>query len=535
MEDLALLESLAPAIKDAALCGLGQTAPNPVLCALRYFRDEFEDHILRHHCAATVCAGMFASPCQHVCPVGMDIPAYVALVRANRLEDAYRVLLRTNPIPAVCGRVCPHPCQSRCRRDQLDEPLAIRHIKRHICDSVERPSMPMAKQNHPEKVAIIGAGPAGLMAAHELCSAGYGVTLFERQPEPGGMMRYAIPSYRLPRDILKADIDAILSGGVELRAGINVGKDIELAEILDQYRAVFLAVGAQRSLSLGLPGVEGPGVMGAVEFLRAVSSGEEVEIGRRVAVIGGGNAAIDAARTAVRLGAQEVNVYYRREAQHLPAYREEIEGAQEEGISIEPLLIPVRILRRGDLLTGVELAPATLTTFDLSARRRPVPMPDKSLEREADTVIVAIGQAPDLSLVEGITQIETTPSRVLAASMGGTGHPRVWAGGDIVTGAATVIDAIRAGRDAARDIDSTLRVIAGEPRSLPLPVEPIEIPREVDEDPVVQPQAKAPMLDAPSRRGNFDEVELGYPRDTAIAEACRCLRCDIDAADHPGI
>jgi len=528
--DIELLEDLAVRIKDAALCGLGQTAPNPVQSTIRYFRDEYEAHIRYHHCAAAVCSALFKSPCQHTCPVGMDIPAYVALVRADRIDDAYRVLKRTNPFPSVCGRVCGHDCQSRCRRGQLDEPVAIMHLKRFISDHATRPEVTELPTTRREKVAVIGAGPSGLTAALELRKRGYAVTVFEELSEPGGMLRWGIPAYRLPRDVLAAEIEEILATGVELKTGVRVGREVSFESLYSEFQAIYLAVGAHRSLPLGIPGEDTEGVHGAVEWLRKYNSGEKVAIGRQVAVIGGGNSAIDAARTATRLGAETVTIYYRRERKDMPAQTHEIAAAEAEGVKIVELAAPVRVVtEKGGGVSGLELAQMHLGDFDRSGRRRPEPIDDSEFTAEVDMIISAISQGSELDFLgeeSGVTQgdvgVEIDGSRC-------TSNPKVWAGGDAVTGPAMVIDAIRAGRDAACSIDCSIREANGEPQWVAPPEDPIEIPFEVDEDTEEQPQTPMPEADPGERNQNFREVELGYTLEMAMAEARRCMRCDANA------
>ena len=310
--DIETLERWAQIMQNTALCGLGQTAPNPVLSTLRYFRHEYEAHIREKHCPAVVCSNLFKSPCQHACPIGMDIPAYIALVRADRLEDAYKVLLKTNPFPGICGRVCDHICETKCRRSTLDEPVNIKYLKRFITDNAPRPSARRAAITQKERIAVVGAGPAGLTAARDLVLKGYGVTVFEALPEAGGMLRWGIPEYRLPRNVLRSEIKDILDLGVEISLNTRVGRDISWNDIEKKFQAVFLAVGAQNSAPIGVEGEDLAGVYGAVEFLREFNLGNRPATGSRVAVIGGGNSAIDAARSALRLGAKEVAILYRR-------------------------------------------------------------------------------------------------------------------------------------------------------------------------------------------------------------------------------
>ena len=317
--DIELLEQMGTIIKNASLCGLGQTAPNPVLSTIRYFREEYEEHIREKRCRAVVCSALFKSPCQHTCPAGMDVPAYVALVRAERFEDAYKVMLRTNPFPSVCGRVCDHKCQSKCRRSNLDEAIAVKYLKRFVADNAPRPKTAPVPVTRKEKIAVIGAGPAGLTAARDLALRGYKVTVFEELPEPGGMLRWGIPAYRLPRDILAGEInDNIQALGVEIKCNTRVGKEISFEQVDREFDYVFLATGAHQSQPMRVDGENLQGVFGSVEFLRDFNTNEEAwlsgkkTLGSKVAVIGGGNSAIDAARVALRLGA-DVTILYRRE------------------------------------------------------------------------------------------------------------------------------------------------------------------------------------------------------------------------------
>ncbi len=524
--DIELLQDLAQSIKDTALCGLGQTAPNPVLSTIRYFRDEYEAHIHEKHCPAAVCSALFKSSCQHTCPVEMDIPAYIALVRADRIDDAYQVLTRTNPFPSVCGRVCGHPCQSKCRRGQLDEPLAIKFIKRFVADNAMKPKVEPIPVTRKERVAVIGAGPSGLTAALELKRRGYAVTVFEELPQAGGMLRWGIPMYRLPREVLDREIKDILDTGVELRTNTRVGRDVSFEELDREFDIIYLAVGAQKSYALNVPGEEAEGVFGAVEMLRSHNLDQEINIGKRVAVIGGGNSAIDSARTAVRMGAEEVTIYYRRQRNDMPAEEAEIRAAEEEGVKIELLVAPSKVITGNGKVSGLELTRMKLGQFDRSGRRRPEPIPGSEFTTQVDTVIAAIGQMADLNFLQDHSGVETTRSAIKVQSGQRTANAKVWAGGDAVTGPAMVIDAIRAGQDAARQIDAAIRAENGEKPWVSPADDTIDIPFEVDEEPVEQPQAPMPETAASERRKDFREVELGYTRQTALAEARRCMRCD---------
>jgi len=531
LADLDLLEDLALVVKDASMCGLGQTASNPVLSTLKYFRHEYEAHIVDRRCPAAVCSALFKSPCQHACPVEMDIPAYVALVQAGRLDDALEVLLRTNPFPSACGRICGHQCQIKCKRAQIDDPVAIMHLKRFITDHAAPRKAEAPPVTRGERVAVIGAGPGGLAAARELRLRGYAVTVFEELPEPGGMLRYGIPAYRLPRDVLDQDIERILGLGVELRTDTRVGRDISFAELERDFAAIFVAVGAHRSLRLGVPGEDADGVHGAVEWLRRYNTTGEAPVGERVAVIGGGNSAVDAARTAKRLGAQQVTIYYRRRRREMPAQPEEIRAAEEEGIAIVELVAPTSITVRKGRVAGIELQRMKLEGFDRSGRKQPVPVEGALAHQDVDTVLTAISQAADLDFLDEAAGVRVGRTWIDAGRDLATSNPKVWAGGDAVTGPAMVIDAVRAGRDAARSIDEALRRAADDAPFEVQEPRPIEIPFAVDEDASDRRQASMPMLDPGSRAEGFAEVEIGFDLRTAIAEAGRCMRCDLNIED----
>jgi len=534
--DIELLEEMAAIIKDASLCGLGQTAPNPVLSTIRYFRKEYEDHILRRRCEAAVCAALFRSPCQHTCPVGMDIPSYIALIRAGRLEDAYRILLRTNPFPSVCGRVCDHKCQSKCRRGKMDEPIAIKFLKRFITDNAPRPGREAVPVTRAERIAVVGAGPAGLTAARDLAIRGYKVTVFEELPEAGGMLRWAIPAYRLPRAIIANEIDAIRNLGVEIRCSTRVGRDIPFASLERDFARIYLTPGAHRSQKLGIPGEGLRGVYGGVEFLRdfntheAAWSAGEKSLGAKAAVIGGGNSAIDAARCAVRLGA-EVTLLYRRERKEMPAAIEEIVAAEQEGIRFEFLVAPVAIVGENGRVGGVRCRRMKLGEFDPGGRKKPLPIDGSEYTLAADAVIAAVGQAPDLSFVppdSGVSINRWACFELAAESASRTTNPRFHAGGDAVTGPDTVIGAIAAGHQAAMEIDAAIRAENGEAAYEEPAEEKIAVPAVIDEENPEAPQAKMPEVRAAERVRSFVEVELGFAAEEAVREACRCLRCDLE-------
>ena len=527
--DIETLERWADILKNTALCGLGQTAPNPVLSTLRYFREEYESHIHDKHCPAAVCSALFKSPCMNACPIGMDIPSYTALIRAGRLSDAYRVLLKTNPFPSICGRVCNHVCESKCRRSTLDVPIDIKNLKRFITDNAPRPPEKPVPVTRKEKIAVIGAGPSGLTAAKDLALRGYGVTVFDQFPEPGGMLRWGIPAYRLPRTVLKEEIDQVLNLGVELRCNTRIGEQISWAQINADFAVVYLAMGAQRSLMNNMEGQELSGVWGAIEFLRELNLGNTPPVGERVAVVGGGNSAIDASRSALRLGAKEVTILYRRTRNDMPALEEEIRAAQTEGVKIRPLVAPLRAQGANGYLKEVVCQNMTLGDFDAGGRRKPMAKLGDEFVLPVDQLILAIGQQLDDpgSLEEtGIQMAERSFVKIKEGWKSATPSPKVFAGGDMVTGPDTVVGAIAAGHRAAAEIDDAIRKWNGEPPFVSSEEE-IEIPFVIDEEIRECPRVLIGEADLSERIRDFREVELGFSREEALREASRCLRCDI--------
>ncbi len=574
-EHIALLEELALAVKDTTMCGLGQTAANPVLSTLRHFRGEYERHVLDKRCGAFVCRDLVGAACQAACPLETEAWRYVALVEKGRYEDAYRVIREANPLPSVCARVCDRQCEQHCQLGAMGaDPIAVRALKRFVTDRVDPsvyqesvyreeetgPSDAQRREGRPEKpaasripVAVVGAGPAGLTAAHDLARAGYRVTLFDAEAEPGGMLMSCIPAYRLPRDVLRKEIQSLLTENITFRGGTALGRHVTLdALFAEGYRAVFLAIGADKSWRLDMAGEELGGVCSSMEFLKAFNLHGEELAGGNVGIIGGGNSAIDAARVAMRQKhVQSVRLLYRRASRDMPAFAEEVEAALEEGIELETLVSPVKIryieaaLREGvkvetmvspvrihaqdGRLVGIECVRNRLGEMDASGRRRPVPIPGSEFTLSLNTLIVAIGERPDSEPLKAMGLEVDKSGRVvvepgtLAASREG-----VFAGGDVVTGPNTVVDAMAAGRRAAQSINRYLRGAAlMEPPKVRLPgvfVEPAAV--EPDEDEV--PARVAPAtLPAPSRQKSFAEVELTFSAEQAAVEARRCLRCDL--------
>jgi NADH-quinone oxidoreductase subunit F len=532
-EDLERLETLAKVLQNASLCGLGQTAPNPVLSTLRYFRHEYEAHIYDKHCPTGVCKRISAPPCQSTCPMGQDVATYVALVGQGEYEKAWEIIRKENPLPMVLGRVCPHPCESQCKRGEVDKPISICSLKRFVADTMRdrlKEIEPPPVLFPDDKIAVVGSGPAGLSAAHDMALKGYPVTIFEELSAPGGMLRTCIPEYRLPRDVLDDEIDAVKRLGVEFKMGVRVGKDVTFDELKEQgYKAFFLGIGAHKGLKLRIPGEdEFKGFLDAIVFLKKANLEEKKAPGKRVCVIGGGNSAIDAARVALRLGAEEVHLVYRRQKEQMPANPKEIEAAIEEGIVLDYLTSPTRIIGDGGKVVGMECIKNKLGDPDASGRRRPVPVEGSEFVIDCDVVIPAISQEPDLSFLNGDLKFNISRWRsfVVDEKTLATNIPGFFAGGDAVTGPATVVEAIAAGHRAATSMDCYLRGKDYSGYWYPKPhlvVDRLELTEE--DDKLVRP--KMHELPVKNRIVCFDEVELGLDEETARLEARRCLRCDL--------
>ncbi|MCF8120454.1 MAG: NADH-quinone oxidoreductase subunit NuoF [Deltaproteobacteria bacterium] len=532
-DDIERLENLSKVIQSASLCGLGQTAPNPVLSTLRYFRHEYEAHIFDKHCPTGICKRLSAPPCQSTCPTGQDVSTYTALIAQGEFRKAWDIIRKENPLPMCLGRVCPHPCESKCTRGDVDKPISICALKRFAADKNrdQLKTIEPAKVLFPEdKVAVVGAGPAGLTVAHDLTLKGYPVTIFEELPVAGGMLHVGIPEYRLPRDVLNDEIDAIKRLGVEIRLGVRVGKDITFDQMKEQgYKAFFLGVGAHKGLKLRIPGEdEFEGFIDATAFLRNVNLGKKEAPGRKVCVIGAGNSAIDAARTSLRLGAEEVHIVYRRQREQMPANPAEVDAADEEGIHIDLLTSPIRILGENGKVVGMECLRNELGEPDASGRRRPVPVEGSEFVIETDVIIPAISQSPDLSFLADSHEfnISRWSSFEVDENTMATNVPGFFSGGDAVTGPATVVQAIGAAHRAAVSMDCYLR---GKPYGgYWYPKPHLTLPRleatEEDEK-LMRPHVKE--LPVRDRVDNFEEVEMGMDEQTAMLEARRCLRCDL--------
>ena len=539
-EDLDALLDIAGTVKECSLCGLGQTCPNPVLTTIKYFRDEYESHIREKKCPAAVCDALMISPCQHTCPVGINIPKYVAHIADGEYLGAIETIRERNPFPAICGRICHHPCESRCRRGELDDPVAIRELKRfaadwyfdHVEELPEPDPFPVTRE---QKVAVVGAGPTGMGCAYFLAGMGYPVTVFEALSVGGGMLSIAIPEFRLPAQVIQNEMDYIAKRGVEIRYNTPVNANFTVEDMRrDGYEAVFIAAGAQKSQRIGIPGESDKlaDFYYGLRFLRDVKLGKKPAVGSRVAVIGGGNVALDAARTALRLGADEVDIYYRRSRSEMPVTEVEYDEAVAEGIQFNFLVSPSRIVTSNGRATGLQCIHMSLGEPDESGRRRPLPVPGSEFQVAADNVIAAVGQAPDLSFLPPDSALERTAWETLVVDDNrlSTNIPGVFAGGDFVTGPGMVIDAIAAGRRAATAIDKYLRSDTSR-------VELFDLKQsgngkgnmpETEGSWETQARSEMPKIPTKQRKGSFEEIERGFTEDVARQEARRCLRCDLE-------
>jgi NADH-quinone oxidoreductase subunit F len=535
LEHLDLLQELAQVVKDTTMCGLGQTAPNPVLSTLRYFPDEYQRHIVEKRCDAFVCKELVGAPCHSACPLGTEAWRYIAHLARGEYEEAYRVIRETNPFPSVCARVCDHQCEERCRLGTTgNRPVAIRALKRFITDNVD-PSIyqPVrAAETDATPVAVIGSGPAGLAAAHYLSLGGHKVTVFEADDKPGGMLVSGIPAYRLRRDVLEKEIASLVDDNVTLKCDTALGRDFTIDDLFDEgCKAVFLALGAHKSRRLNIEGEDLTGVYPAIQFLKAFNlQGKRLAKGH-VGVIGGGNSAIDAARVALRQeGVQSVTILYRRTRLDMPALKEEIQAALQEGVKLETLVSPVKILSKEGVVTGIECVRNELAKMDASGRRTPVRIAGTEFSLPIDTLIVTIGDEPDIDYIASMG-IESTAwgtlridPQTLATSRAG-----VFAGGDVVTGPDTVVNAIAAGKKASLMIGRYLR---GEelkqPSAVRRPRHYVEACALSEEALAEIRRAEPPLLPIEVRRRSFSEVELCLSAEDASREAKRCLRCDLE-------
>jgi len=539
VEDLTKMELLARAIQQSSKCGIGQTAPVPLLLALEHFRDHFLEVIKE---GREVPRGRYlvkvTAPCLNACPAHLDIPTYVELIREGRFAESLEVIREGVCLPGTLGRVCVRPCESNCRRLLVDQAVAIRGLKRFVADyeiwKKRKPRFPVPEAKD-KKVAVIGAGPAGLACAYYLALRGYQVTVFERIDEPGGMAAVGIPDYRLPRPILRKEVEVITSLGVEIRYNTEVGKDLKFSDLRSQYDALFIGVGAQGSAPMRVEGEDKgyKGFIPGVKYLFAINKGQDpYPEGKTVAVVGGGNVAMDCVRTSFRIGKEDVNLLYRRTRREMPANEEEIVEAEEEGVKFHFLCAPTKIIAEGDRVKAVELIRMELGEPDESGRRRPVPIPGSEFVIETDILIPAIGQRVDLSFLEesdGIAQtrwhtVEADPDTMQ------TSQPGVFSAGDCVTGPDVLVRAVANGRIAAEMIDRFLRgqeVSPSDDQLMEKLFSQIGVfdPEERIGIPPGWPREESEILPPEVRKRTFEEVDKGYRTDAAIREATRCLRC----------
>ena len=519
METLAIIEKTARSIVNTADCAIGRDAARLVVDGLEGFRDDYVEHICHHRCLAGL---EIPVPCVNLCPAGVDIPGYMALVGAGRCADAIRLIRKDNPFPTACAYICEHPCEARCRRRMVDDAINIRGLKRYAVDHAgDVPNPPCAPPTG-KKVAVIGGGPSGLSCAYYLALMGHSVTIYEERKQLGGMLRYGIPSYRFPRELLDQEIESILSTGIQVYTGMTVGKDIWLEKLQHEYDCVYIAIGAHQDKKVGIPGEDSRNVMSAVVMLRAIGDNNMPNFhGKQVVVIGGGNVAMDVVRSSIRLGADKVTCVYRRRTEDMTALPDEIEGALAEGAELMTLAAPVRIeADENHVARALWVQPQIIGEVGKDGRPRPnkADLPEQRIP--ADVIVVAIGQGIEM---QGFEQAGVPIKRggtFVAALSGQVGDKdNLFAGGDCVTGPATAIRAIAAGKVAAANIDEHL----GFRHEIEVDID-IPAPRLNNRAP--HGRINTTEREACDRKCDFEDIECGLTEDGALAEASRCLRCD---------
>ena len=518
METIAIIEKTARSIIDTADCAIGRDAARLVVEGLEGFRDDYEEHVKHNRCLAGL---QNPVPCVALCPAGVDIPGYMALVGEGRCADAVRLIRKDNPFPTACAYICEHPCEARCRRNMVDDAINIRGLKRYAVDHAGVVPQPECAPATGKKVAIIGGGPSGLSCAYYLALMGHGVTVYEEREQLGGMLRYGIPSYRFPREKLDAEIESILSLGIEVHTGVTVGRDIWLEKLEQEYDCIYIAIGAHQDKKTGIPGENSKNVISAVEMLRAIGDNEMPDFtGKQVVVIGGGNVAMDVTRSSIRLGADKVTCVYRRRQADMTALPDEITGALAEGAELMTLAAPVRIEADEDgAAKALWVQPQIIGEVDKAGRPRPGKAALEEVRIPADVIVVAIGQGVE---IQGFDQAGV-PIQRGAFVAGLSGQVRdmdsVFAGGDCVTGPATAIRAIAAGKVAAANIDEHL----GFRHEITVDVE-IPSPKLNNSPP--HGRIDTTEREACERKHDFEDIECGLTQEGACAEAGRCLRCD---------
>ena len=517
METLDLMEETAKSIMETADCAIGYEAANMIYKGLIGFHDEYVAHIELGRCN---CKYQQPVPCVSLCPAGVDIPGYIALVHEGRYQDAIRLIRKDNPFPTTCGFICEHPCEARCRRNIVDDAINIRGLKRMAADLAGKVEPPVCQPATGKRVAIVGGGPGGLSAAYYLQLMGHQVVVYEMHPRLGGMLRYGIPNYRLPKNRLDDDIDAILATGVQVKHGLRIGQDITINELREQYDAVLITIGASTDKKLGIEGEDASGVISAVQFLRAIDLGEAIDLsGQEVCVIGGGNVSMDAVRTAVRLGAKKVSIVYRRRVADMTALHDEIEGAIAEGVEVQTLKSPVRIEKDEEgKVKGLWVQPQMISAIR-DGRASVRSTGEDEMMIPCTTIIVAIGQDIE-SKHFADAGVPVNRGVIQAGRHGGFDLlPGVFAGGDCATGPATVVKAIGAAKVIAANIDEYL----GYHHTISCDVE-VPQPNIADRTPCGR--VNMTEREVCERICDFGGVELPMTEAECKQEASRCLRCD---------
>ena len=516
METLDLIEDTAKSIMETADCAIGYEAAHMVYRSIKNCRQDYEEHVENGRCT---CMTTQPVPCVAMCPAHVDVPGYIALVREGRYADAIRLIRKDNPFPTTCGFICEHPCEARCRRNMVDDAINIRGLKRVAADMAGKGPAPACGPSTGKKIAVVGGGPSGLSAAYYLQLMGHQVTVYEMLPKLGGMLRYGIPNYRLPKDRLDEDIEAVLETGIEVKYGVKIGLDIKLDELRQQYDAVLITVGASTDKKLGLEGEDAEGVIPAVYFLRNVGMGDQADLsGQNVAIIGGGNVAMDAVRTAVRLGAKKVSCVYRRRTADMTALPAEVEGAMAEGVEMLTLKAPARIEVENGKLKGIWVTPQMISSIK-DGRASVVATGDPDEFIPCDTLIVAIGQNIETKHYEE-SGIPVSRGKIVTLPNGGFKEiPGVFAGGDCASGPATVIKAVAAAKVMAANIDEYL----GYRHEITCDV---EIPDPNIDDHPACGRIELKEREACERMHDFEGIENCMNRKEACQEAGRCLRCD---------